>query len=157
MFWLSVAAGCATQPTTAPDFGDDCIIGRASVQDGDSLEIRGQRIRLEGIDAPEYGQTCDRDGKTERCGRIAASHLRSEIGWQPVQCASQGYDRYGRMLAYCYQDGTDLNEMMVRSGHAVAYRQYTRRYVSAETEARRAGRGIWATDFDMPWDWRRVN
>ena len=33
------------------------LIGRARVLDGDSLEISGARIRLEGIDAPEWKQT----------------------------------------------------------------------------------------------------
>ena len=41
----------------------DAIIGRASVIDGDTLEIHGERIRILDIDAPESRQTCeDQDG-----------------------------------------------------------------------------------------------
>ena len=40
------------------------IVGRASVIDGDTIDIRGTRIRFSGIDAPESRQSC-RDRK--RC------------------------------------------------------------------------------------------
>jgi endonuclease YncB( thermonuclease family) len=40
------------------------LMGRASVVDGDTLEIQGVRIRLWGIDAVESSQTClDAGGK----------------------------------------------------------------------------------------------
>ena len=74
-----------------------------------------------------------------------------------MSCSPQGTDRYGRTLAICYQDGADLNAMMVRDGQAVAYRHFSTRYVSVEDEAHNADRGIWASEFEMPFDWRRTH
>lgn len=51
------------------------LAGSASVIDGDTLEIHGQRIRLFGIDAPESRQTCEADAQTYRCGQQAVRSL----------------------------------------------------------------------------------
>lgn len=130
--------------------------GVASVIDGDTVEIRGTRIRLHGIDAPESRQLCRRQsGQSWRCGQQAALALSDRIGRRSVICVARDTDRYGRTIAVCSQDGIDLNAWMVAEGWAVAYRQYSRDYVSADTEARSAGRNIWSGTFVMPWDWRR--
>ncbi len=58
---------------TAPAFADP-IIGRASVIDGDTIEIHGERIRFNGIDAPESRQLCqDAQGQDYRCGQVAST------------------------------------------------------------------------------------
>lgn len=44
---------------------------------------------------------------------------------------------------------------MVREGWAVAYRQYSKKYVAEEEAARQAAAGIWSSEFDLPWEWRR--
>lgn len=53
------------------------LTGRASIIDGDTIEIHGTRIRLWGIDAPEAAQLCrNADSDLYRCGAGAAGELR---------------------------------------------------------------------------------
>ncbi|MBG0797157.1 thermonuclease family protein [Methylocystis sp. L43] len=132
------------------------IVGRASVIDGDTIEIRGQRIRLHGIDAPEKGQPCfDASGKSYRCDQIAAMALDEFIGASPVACRERDTDRYGRTVATCAVRGVDIEAWLVRNGHAFAYRHYSSNYIGAEQEAKNNRRGIWAGHTQPPWDWRK--
>ena len=124
--------------------------------DGDTIEIHGERVRLEALDAIEDRQRCTLpDGRAWRCGRDAAFALADRIGRSPVTCAISGRDRYSRLVATCYLEGEDLNGWMVRHGWAVAYRRYGTQYVDEENAARRERLGIWVSSFAMPWNWRR--
>jgi len=46
---------------------------------------------------------------------------------------------------------------MVLQGWALAYLQYSSRYVRAEEQARTNQRGLWLGAFIAPWDWRHRN
>jgi endonuclease YncB( thermonuclease family) len=132
------------------------VVGRASVIDGDTLEIRGTRIRFHGVDAPESAQTCQSsDDKAYRCGQQAALALSGKIGTATVSCEQKDVDRYKRIVAVCSAGGEDLNAWLVQQGHALAYRQYSTDYVGQENDARRSKRGVWAGRFTPPWDWRK--
>ena len=135
----------------------DTISGTASVIDGDTIEIRGIRIRLHAVDAMESRQGCFLpDGKAWNCGRDAAYALADKIGRAPISCEVRDVDRYGRLVAVCRKAGEDLNAWLVVNGWAVAYRRYGRDYIKQEEGARAARHGIWASEFMMPWDWRRL-
>lgn len=132
------------------------IIGRATIIDGDTLEIHGQRIRLWGIDAPESRQTCTRAGQTYRCGQEAANALSNWIGQRTVTCTPEGRpDRYRRIVARCRVQGADVATYLVSRGHALDYPRYSGgAYAGAEAGAQRARRGVWAGEFQRPWEWR---
>ena len=126
-----------------------------SVIDGDSLRAGSEEIRLHGIDAPEYRQSCeDRSGRSYACGKRAAQHLRKLVGTSPVSCKVIDTDRYERTIGVCSVGATELNEAMVEAGWAVAYSRHSLSYMSTESAARRARRGIWQGRFASPEDWR---
>lgn len=153
----------AGDTAAATQVADGSIFGRASVIDGDTIEIRGQRIRLHGIDAPESGQFCDdAGGRSYRCGQVAALFLSDTLGAGTVRCEERDVDRWGRIVAECFArvgdvDAVNVNELMVEAGHALAYRRYSRDYVEVEDRAKAEGRGVWVGAFQLPWEWRREN
>jgi endonuclease YncB( thermonuclease family) len=98
------------------------IPGNAIVVDGDTLEIRGTRIRLYGSDAPESGQRCRWNGKDYRCGWQAAA-VDDLIARRSVRCEERDVDRYGRTVAKGFVGSVSLNDELVKRGWAVAYRE----------------------------------
>lgn len=120
------------------------MTGVASVIDGDTLEIHGERIRLFGIDACESRQLCeDASGHPYRCGQQAALALADHIGSRTVRCEGKTRDRYGRLVAICYLGDEDLDAWMVSQGLALAFRKYSTLYVPQEEDAQAAKRGLW--------------
>jgi len=124
---------------------------KIKVVDGDSLEIGSRRIRLQGIDSPEYVQNCyDKHHKKYSCGIKAKKYMEKLIAQGNIECREDSKDRYGRSLSTCYSGTQNLNEAMVRAGWAVAYRDEDGIYNRAEQAAKEQKLGIWQGKFMRP-------
>jgi endonuclease YncB( thermonuclease family) len=123
--WLSIALALALlygiypialEAVTGPDI--PCY--SPHVIDGDTLDCRGQRIRLYGIDAPEMPGHCKRGRRCTPGDPYAAKdYLFSLTRASRVTCRSVEGDIYGRTVARCKADDKDLSCAMVKAGHAV--------------------------------------
>ncbi len=149
---FAILAAIQIGPASSAD-----LTGTARVLDGDTIEVNGQRVRLFGIDAPEGGQACSRQGTAYDCGQEATQTLVGLLYGKSVHCVQRDTDRYRRIVATCYlngRGGSDVNGHMVREGWALAYRHYSWVYVDEEESAHHARRGMWAGVFKAPWEWR---
>ncbi|MDI7925010.1 thermonuclease family protein [Ferirhizobium litorale] len=133
------------------DGGQSLHAGRFEAVDGDTLRLGPDRLRLKGLDAPEYLQTCHAASGDWPCGRHALQLLATLIAGGQAECTGSGRDRYDRILVICRAGGLEVNSELVRRGMAVAYGAYN----DEEVAARREGKGLWAGTFDVPEDWRR--
>jgi endonuclease YncB( thermonuclease family) len=128
------------------------ISGPYHVIDGDTLSVGEDRLRLEGIDAPELDQTCKyRDGSHWACGREAKKRLGELVHEDQVECLGQKRDRYRRLLVHCRSSDKDINAAMVRQGMAVS----SAAYGQEQAAARRQELGLWAGQFEQPRAWRQ--
>lgn len=109
---------------------------------------RAVKVRLEGIDCPESGQDFS---------SAAKKYTSALVYGKTVEVRQTGTDRYGRVLAVVYADGTDVNLALVRAGMAWHYKKYSSdaRLAAAENAARGAEIGLWSLPTPIPpWDWR---
>lgn len=122
------------------------------VTDGDTLKVlvdqRPVTIRLEGIDAPEAGQSY---------GNKAKKALAERVAGKTVTVRKTGVDRYGRTLGIILANGTDINAKLIEDGWAWHSKKYNdeERLAEREAAARTAKRGLWADEQPLaPWDYR---
>lgn len=124
------------------------------VLDGDTIEVlkdrKPLRIRLYGIDTPEYDQDF---------GSRAKKFTSEKVFRKNVKIETIDIDRYGRTVAKVYIDGKCLNLMIVEAGLAWWYQQHAPEEKDlrlAEKEARAAKRGLWSHRKPVaPWEFRR--
>ena len=163
--WLIVALCVMSlqQFAVAQEFSTKVI----AVLDGDTVLIRRgngvQKIRLAEIDAPEVshagGQTPGSQ-QAQPYGELSKRSLSEMVLGKQVLVVSEAVDRYGRMVAHLFLNGLDVNAEQIRTGMAWEYSHYhgNKALVALETDARQAGRGLWASSLPTPpWDWRRLH
>jgi len=146
------------EPAEARRLSDGIYSGFPRVESASMIRFEDIRVRLKGIDAPDMGQMCVTRSEIEwQCGQTAADVLSEMVANGPVTCEGI-VDHTGSMIiAVCHDaHATNINARLVEFGWAVAERNGYPVYAELEEIAREEHRGIWASSFEMPWDWRQL-
>ena len=137
------------------------IKGKAKVTDGDTIKVKGKKIRFSGIDSPESyyrgkKQACYLNEIKILCGDIAKTKLKEKIKNNSVSCKiEKNKDVYNRFLGECFLNGESLSKFMVRNGYAFDFKKYSKnKYANDEKHAKDNKLGFWIMKFDYPWVWR---
>lgn len=131
---------------------------KVRVIDGDTIEAtvfrEKYRIRLVGIDAPEYAQ---------ENGYASTKNLYKCLLNKNITIVWKTQDKYGRILGTVYANDVDCNLLQIKEGYAWHYKQYQNEqperqrinYANAEINAQKMKIGLWKQScVQAPWDWR---
>ncbi|MCL4249241.1 MAG: thermonuclease family protein [Anaerolineae bacterium] len=120
------------------------------VVDGDTIEVsiagNHDRIRLIGIDTPEYGR-CYADEATARQVALTAN----QVVLLEADTSQDDRDKYGRLLRYVWlPDGRMVNAILVAEGYAFEYTyrdpyRYVEEFMQLEHGAHLVDLGLWAS------------
>ena len=152
---MAAASYAADPPKPMP-----VLVGTVTkVSDGDSIEVRLEsglaRVRFSAIDTPEYDQPY---GTRSSAALKAMLPMDSTVELEVVT-----QDQFHRLVATVWlvsgEQRTNINEAMLRDGHAWAYRRYMKdpKFCEIEADARDHKRGLWAQpvgDWVYPPEWR---
>lgn len=133
------------------------------VVDGDTLKLSdGRRVRLIGVDTPEYhySKKLLRDSKRnhrdiksiQALGKKAYNFTRQLCEGKKVRFEedAEARDKYGRLLAYAYlEDGTFINARILEEGYGQVMTippnvKYADKFFKLERRSREEGKGLWA-------------
>jgi endonuclease YncB( thermonuclease family) len=92
----------------------EVLAGQASVIDGDTLRVAGQKVRLQGLAAPEI---------SEAGGHKATAALIQIVKGQRVSCELDGTKSHDRVVGICYVEGRDVAAELVKHGLARVQRR----------------------------------
>jgi micrococcal nuclease len=118
------------------------------VLDGDTVDIdldlgfnivlANQRVRMAGVDTPE-SRTSNKEEKPR--GLLSKKKLAEKMpvgSWQIIetQRSDNNDDKFGRILGvFILEDGTKVNDWLIKNNYAVAYRGENKELTQAEHQA----------------------
>jgi len=145
-----VVFGCLAATTLAFAWSGECV----RVPDGDDVVVRHDgrefRIRLYGIDCPEFNQPYG-DKAKEFAERMV---LGKDVEVEVVDCDHV----HRRLVAWVSVGGTSVNKELLREGLAWWYRKYApgnKELEALEKEAREGRKGLWEQENPVaPWIWK---
>lgn len=127
-----------------------------SIVDGDTIKVsyegKVESLRLIGIDTPETNHP----SKPVECfGKDATAYITKLLDGKKVRLekdpSQSSRDKYNRLLRFVFtEDGTHINEKMIRDGYAFEYTynsnpyKYHTLFKEAQSDARNNNRGLWA-------------
>lgn len=124
------------------------------IYDGDTVKVTDGnlelKVRLMGIDAPEYKQKYGTRSKAALSDMILGKNVSLVTGKRKL-------DMYNRILAHVYLNDVNVGAQMIQEGWAYYYRPYCqdypshknkynydpRPYIQAEIKAKSKGLGVW--------------
>ena len=129
---LAIAAAISVYTAFAAMAGER-LVGRTHVVDGDTIVVGGIHVRLKGVAAPEVAHA-SKPG--EPGGDDARAFMVALAEGQTVVCDLTQERTWGRRVGYCYADGHDIAEELIKAGLARDCPRYSAgRYAQVETAA----------------------
>lgn len=125
--WLAVLVTIfALHATSAASFEVSHILnGKARIIDGDTLEVVGSKVRLNGVAAPE---------RDEAGGPQATQFMKTLTDGQTIRCSLTGEKTYQREVGTCWLGTTDIGGALIAAGLARDCPRYSSgRYAALET------------------------
>ncbi|WP_417909428.1 thermonuclease family protein [Candidatus Electronema sp. PJ] len=126
----------------------------AEILDADIFQCAGkkqQEIKLYGLDAPEDGQPFYQQAK---------DMLKKHTYKKKITAKIYSQDSDGTDMAVVFTNGKNVNELMVKSGHAWVRRDLCEEafcddWIESEEEAKSQGKGLWSDPGRIPpWVWK---
>ena len=153
LFISLIMMGCNAKEAAATEKQSTGTV--IKIVDGDTYDIlfddkTTERIRMEGIDAPERGMAFY---------KVSKDYLGALCFGQTIRIERTNRDRYGRTVAKTFLgNGNELGFLMIQAGYAWHFKKYSAdaQLANAEIEARNKRIGLWVDETPIaPWENRK--